>query len=240
MTKNDNLQARREELLTTLRDGIQSQLSEEHQNEISKLMDVLPDLSRPGCEDLIGAAEVAAKNLLLAPPNLSLATQIRSNLKARVRRFRNPIFGILRGGSPASVVILGLGALLYFGIPLSYIIGRRLLDVPIICGVESQLVTLVAGFGALGSIVSIMVRIHDFAGLKTVDSSVLFFTGFFKPVIGTSFALFVFALINSGIFPILIEHEKSQFFYIALSFVAGFSERFAQDIVRKTEEAVVK
>src|SRR5262249_14953529 len=113
MPEDNNLQARREMLLSSLRYGLQSQLSERHEKEIAKLIDVLADFDRPGCEDLIGAAEVAGKSLLLDPPNLSLASEIRSNLEARVKRFRNPLLGVMRGGSPPSLVIFGLGMLLY-------------------------------------------------------------------------------------------------------------------------------
>jgi hypothetical protein len=66
----------------------------------------------------------------------------------------------------------------------------------------------------------------------------LFLTGFFKPVVGISFALFVFAVISSGLLPVAVNPEKSRYFFAALSFVAGFSERFARDVVVKTEATV--
>jgi hypothetical protein len=66
----------------------------------------------------------------------------------------------------------------------------------------------------------------------------LFFTGFFKPVIGMSFALFVFTVISSGILPISVAEEKSRYFFAALGFVSGFSERFASDVASRTEKAI--
>lgn len=238
MSANETLGERRERLLSTLYEGLKPELSEEHQNEIAHLVAVLPDLDRPGFDDLIGPAELTAKALFLDPPNIQLASEIREDIERRIRRFRNPLFAMMRGGSPPSVVILGLGVLLYFVIPLLFVLGRRLLDVPQIFGVQTSLVVLVSIFGALGSIVSIMVRIQDFANLKTVDTVVLFFTGFFKPIIGTSFALFVFAVLSSGLLPLTVDAAKSHFFFAAISFVSGFSERFAQDIASKTEKAV--
>jgi len=107
-----------------------------------------------------------------------------------------------------------------------------------VLGLDSSLLILVGLAGALGSIVSIMVRIQDFGKAGDADQSVLFFTGFFKPVIGMSFALFVFAVLSAGILPITIEPEKSRYFFAALGFVSGFSERFASDVASRTEGVI--
>ncbi len=93
--------------------------------------------------------------------------------------------------------------------------------------------------GALGSIVSIMVRIQQFANTKLKDPSLLFWTGLFKPVIGSSFALFVFCAVNSGLIPLTTRFDpgkpETTYVFLAFSFVAGFSERFAKDVAAKTE-----
>jgi hypothetical protein len=99
--------------------------------------------------------------------------------------------------------------------------------------------TPVAIAGAVGSVVSIMIRIQDFESYKNSDPALLFFTGLFKPIIGTAFALFVYMTMNSGLIPITITTTNSQYFFMALGFVAGFSERFAKDIVTHTEEMIV-
>lgn len=234
----EGLSERRECLIQVLNEGMRPDLPEEHQDEMAELVNTLPDLDMPGCEELIGPAEIAAKALLLDPPNIKMASKITQYIKTQIRRYRNPMLAVMRGGSPSSLVILGLGFLLYVVIPLVIMYGRRLPDLKPAFGIETSLVALVAIFGAIGSIVSIMVRIHEFANLKGVDRSVLFFTGFFKPVIGTSFALFVFAVLSSGLLPLTIDTEKSHFFFAALSFIAGFSERFAQDIVSKAEKTI--
>ena len=104
---------------------------------------------------------------------------------------------------------------------------------------ESSLFVLVAIAGAVGSAVSIMVRIQDFMHLKNTDPSVLFFTGFFKPIIGTAFALFVFAILSSGLIPVTIDPAKARYFFAALAFVSGFSERFAKDVATRTEQTIV-
>ena len=49
-----------------------------------------------------------------------------------------------------------------------------------------------------------MFRIHDFdkLELEKAEPSVMFLTGFFKPIIGTSLALLVYATLMAGIIPI--------------------------------------
>jgi len=83
-----------------------------------------------------------------------------------------------------------------------------------------------------------MVRIQDFEKVKTGDPSIPFLTGVFKPIVGTCFALFVYAFLNSGLIPISSQPQSSAYFFMALSFVAGFSERFARDIASQAEKSV--
>ena len=54
--------------------------------------------------------------------------------------------------------------------------------------------------GALGSAVSVIVRANKFIEQGKEGQSDLFFTGFFRPIVGMSFAIFAVALIESGIF----------------------------------------
>jgi hypothetical protein len=213
-------------------------LDEELQRELAALLDLLPDLAEPPHSNFVPLVDVAAAALLCEKPNLLLARQIRENLSRRVRR-RSPLVQALKGGgTPPVRVILGLATLLYFALPILFLYGRRLLGQETIFGVDSSLVALVAVAGAVGSIVSIMVRIRDFGTLADPDPTVLFFTGFFKPVVGTAFALFIFTVLKAGILPVTIDPEKAVYFFAALAFVSGFSERFASDVATRTEDVV--
>lgn len=101
--------------------------------------------------------------------------------------------------------------------------------------IEPALIWVFVG-GALGGITSLLVRLHDFAVMAPwapeTDPKILFFTGLLKPVIGILFALFVWSAFNSGLLslnlPTAVQHTSH--FYCALSFIAGFSERFASDL----------
>jgi hypothetical protein len=101
-------------------------------------------------------------------------------------------------------------------------------------------VILVVSAGTLGSIVSILTRIREFRNENYRDSSLPIFVGLFKPIIGASFGVLMFALINSDLISISTlegnqRKEERAFFFYSLAFVVGFSERLANDIVSRTE-----
>ena len=108
-----------------------------------------------------------------------------------------------------------------------------------IFGIKSSELGMVAFAGAIGGIVSIMVRIKDFSDRQDVDKTVLFFTGLFKPFVGAAFALFVLTVLRSGIIPVTINVGAGNYFFLAVSFVSGFSERFAKDIEKTAESQIV-
>lgn len=224
-----------------IKEKLKPGLDKSLQTEIAKLLSLIPELAKPQHQQLIPLAEIAAVALLSETPNVILAKEIRENIHGHVHPAPfTTMFRMFRGSSsPPTRVILGLGALLYFALPfLTFFLRREFMPEKVL-GIDSSLLQLVAIGGALGSIVSIMVRIQDFALLKDADHSVLFFTGFFKPIIGSSFALFVFAILSSGLIPVTIDPAKATYFFAALAFVSGFSERFAKDVASKAEQVVV-
>jgi hypothetical protein len=84
--------------------------------------------------------------------------------------------------------------------------------------------------GALGAVVSVMARMS--AGKCVLDCEagehIIVRLGTFRPIIGAIFGLVVFSMLAGGVLPI---KQQNIFFYGALAFFAGFSERFAQDIL---------
>ena len=246
MTTQDNPQpstaedsaARIDDLLAETKRSLRPGLDDNVQEELAAILGLLPYLRRSDYSHLIGVAEIAILALLSDPPNLKLAQEARQRLSHQIRPLRNPFAAVLRGGTPPTRVILGLGTLLYLAIPMLLTFLPGFLDQKYIAGIESQYFLVVAFAGAIGSIVSIMVRIQDFSGLHDVDPAVLFFTGFFKPMVGASFALFVFSALKAGIIPVTVNEEAELYFFMAFSFVAGFSERFAKDIVKTTERRI--
>lgn len=110
--------------------------------------------------------------------------------------------------------------------------GIDTIDVPLILAVVSA--------GALGSFVSVIVRASDFIERQQHTHLDLFLVGFFRPVVGMAFAVFLMAALESGVVSGLLTTDSPKaaqkiYFFIAISFVAGFSERLVKDIMGKTE-----
>jgi hypothetical protein len=226
-----------EALTSLVKDKLKPDLDEPLQEEIAALLNLIPELDNSYQERFIPLVEIAALSLLSETPNITLAKRIREGIEQSVHR--SPLAAVVRGrGSPPTRVILGLGTLLYFFIPLLIILLGALTGNDIF-GIRSSPLTPVAIAGAVGSVVSIMIRIQDFESFRNSDPSLSFFTGFFKPIIGTAFALFVFMTLNSGLIPVTVRTTNSQCFFMALAFVSGFSERFAKDIATRAEETIV-
>ncbi len=209
------------------------------QQDLARLVNLLPLLEKVDDPVLYAQAQLIADCLLTDDPKVRLAQPTLKRLSERLRARTSPIPLAIRNGSPAIRVVLGLAVLLYFVLPLSMVVLPFLSRYDTLFGVKIETLGLVSFFGALGSIVSIMVRLHDLAKVKTPDSSILFFTGLFKPIVGTAFALFLFSVISSGLLPVVIQSDKAQFFFAAISFLAGFSERLVHDVVAKTESSIV-
>jgi hypothetical protein len=231
-----------EEIVLRIATNLPREINEEVQAELARVIVLLRYFRNAEYSYLVGLVEVAIAALLVEPPNLTLARGIREEVEREIRRSQNIFAAIGSARTPAVRVVLGFGVLLYFLLPLFmvYVVGpgrSRALPETLL-NMKTGLLLLVAIMGALGSVVSIMVRIQDFAQLRSADPAVLFFTGLFKPIIGTSFALFVFAVLKAALIPIKIDESVEQYFFMAISFISGFSERFASDIASTTERQI--
>jgi hypothetical protein len=127
---------------------------------------------------------------------------------------------------------------------IGFFLGAMMLAVPvtIIRAVELPedvrwLLILSILAGGIGSITSVMVRITRGQNLS-VDTrqgvGVTLLAGSFRPLVGAVFGVVFYLLVVSKFIPVEIAAEKEHF-YASLAFLAGFSERWAQDtIVRST------
>ncbi|MDJ0692756.1 MAG: hypothetical protein QNJ49_00655 [Mastigocoleus sp. MO_167.B18] len=103
-------------------------------------------------------------------------------------------------------------------------------------------ISFAVSMGALGSPVSVIVRANKFIDQSKEKHTDLFLTGFFRPIVGMSFAIFTVALIESGIFSGIFRASKTEnravYLYMAIAFVTGFSERLVEDVVLRTEDTL--
>jgi hypothetical protein len=103
--------------------------------------------------------------------------------------------------------------------------------------------------GAAGGIISVMARVHS-GKRAEVDSNqnraVILLAGCFRPIIGAVFGGALYVLISSGILPLAMptgivtptgsgagfnKTQKTSLYFTGLAFLAGFSERWAQDTI---------
>ncbi len=102
------------------------------------------------------------------------------------------------------------------------------------------LLILSAISGSSGSVMSILSRLNEYRTSEYDETLFPLFVGAFKPMIGAFMGMFLFAILNSQLLPILIPEklENKWFAVISLTFLIGFSERFANDLISKAENKV--
>ena len=216
-----------------LRGAAQRTLDASAQEEVAKLIRVWNDIAASNRDDLLPALDVAAACLDRDRPNVRTAQGIRADLQRRLGRW-----GFLRQNSPAANVVLGLMTMLYISVAVVPILAAFVDPRATIAGMPLDMLLLVVAAGALGSVISVMRRIRDFRGSTVASPLVLYLTGAFRPVIGVGFALFVYAVVNSKLIAFTPPAGGEPYFFAAVGFLAGFSEKLAPDLMEKAEDAL--
>lgn len=214
--------------------------SNEAKKEIAEITNVLLDPGIQARPEYVDALGLAVDVVTTSPSDVGLATAVRKAVTNQLNR-ANSIFRIrhMRELTPSVLSVLGLAGFLYVAVPITVLWVPKI-ETSSLMGIQSILLLMVAVAGGAGSAVSMLVRIQDFAQQKNFDPLAVFLTGFFKPVIGICFALFILFVIKSEIVPVKpTDKEKEIFLFLALGFVAGFSERFARDIISRTEDKII-
>lgn len=207
------------------------------QRELGHLVGLLPHVAASGDQLLINALDLTLSSLLGSNPNVVFARETRLNIAQRLGIYPSLWWALTSTSVPAVRVMTGLLVVVILAIPLLvttvFLLRAHFahLNEPTL---DIDDIILFGVFGAAGSVVSIMVRIDEFNRWPP-DPSILFFTGLFKPIIGFFFAIFVLLVLNSGIVQISVAEARQAYFFMAICFIAGFSERFARDIVAQTE-----
>lgn len=91
------------------------------------------------------------------------------------------------------------------------------------------------GAGAIGAWISVIQRMSsDSLQLDySAGPTQLLLLGMFRPVVGSVFGAALYFVVESDILPLSIQSEGRNdiFFFIAVGFIAGFQERWAQDML---------
>jgi hypothetical protein len=131
---------------------------------------------------------------------------------------------------------MGIGALVLVVIAL---LGRLALAS---ANVDRQAFFVALGGGALGALVSVIARVNDGTFALDYDVRPLYslFTGGLRPVVGALFGLALYAAVTSGllsVFKLPADHTERFYFVGVIAFLAGFSERWAQDTLTSVAPA---
>lgn len=226
------------------------EFSKEHQELLAKILNLLQDIDKLNDTSLISSAEIALISLL-KEKNYILAEKIYEELKWKVRLYNNPLLGLIMGSSPISIRIsFGLATFLFSCVLVLWILLGILQPVIELAATTSGLPSKDIGhglllfcwisfMGALGSGISILLRINELSSQKFSDPLLPFFNGFLKPITGMSLAIVTVAFLKAGFLPIEIKADKEIYFFTILAFVTGFSERFAKDILARAETVIL-
>jgi hypothetical protein len=188
---------------------------------------------------LMREAGAAIPALLSLKPELVFARTLR--IQAEIALLRHNGWFLRRlirwtGGSPVLTVGLGaLGAALIGAAPLLF--WREQLGIgPFLASIE-DLPTVATAVAAafLGGLVSVLTRLQAFSRLGDFDHIFLFANALFKPFLGAVFGLFAYVSIKGGILPLNQEVLLTPYHAWAIAFLAGFSERFMNDLVSRGE-----
>ncbi len=191
---------------------------------------------------LVREAGAAVAALLSAQPELVFARSLRVETENELLRHNGLVKRTLirlTDGSPLLTVCLGaFGALvLGFATHFTWYALQGVGAVKALIPFDPAQSSAVASAAFLGGLVSILSRLKSFSRLGDFDHVFLFANALFKPFIGVIFGLFAYALWLSGLLPLdqkLIADVTMHQLWV-VGFLAGFSERFTQDLISRGE-----
>lgn len=214
--------------------------------EIAKVAKIVTRLETKADETANADLALIIGALQAETPSLILARELRYAIKMRTGAFSNARttwFMRLTGGSPTAIIVTGLIASFVTWIVIGPVWlwlfesfeNRSLTYFPL-----NELTTAVIA-ALLGAMVSIMVRLRDLAEPDDFNPRMLLLSASFKPFIGVIIAIFAYAALKSGIISssFLTSASTDQMqngIYWVVSFICGFSERFAIGLVDNVEK----
>jgi hypothetical protein len=106
--------------------------------------------------------------------------------------------------------------------------------------VDALRLTLMAG--GIGAAISVMARTTraQFSQSLDIDAQagrlLIGVAGFFRPLIGAILGLAFYFIVNAGLIPIKVPNDSAtaMYFFASIAFLAGFTERLAQDALVQT------
>ena len=176
--------------------------------------------------------------LVGAKPELILARTVRYRAEMELRRYggwasRN--IARLSDDDPMVLVGVGVFLIMVIGITASLIVNWLMYGTPSLGWTADNGGGILPALQAalLGGSVSVLIRLRQFsfANIRDFDPFLLLCNGLFNPIVGMIFATVVYAMLVSGVISVGITPP---ILWMA-GFLAGFSERFTNDIIESAE-----
>jgi hypothetical protein len=193
---------------------------------------------------------LATDAILNKSPNMVFAQGILCNVEIEIMLHqRNVPAFIIRHtkASPIATINFGLFASFMVSIPIGVFLTLSSMIINSFF-IQDKAYTkeigtlLFVGFIALlGSMASVTMRLSNLSKPRNIDLMLLFWTAFSKPFIGAFFGCIIYAVLNTKFVngTILNESAFGDGFAVwaVIGFLSGFSERFATDLIARTEVA---
>jgi hypothetical protein len=112
--------------------------------------------------------------------------------------------------------------------------GVRQLPEGLITLVKPQLIPALIFFAGLGSVVSLLLRLSALDLVKEISRPILVISGLGRPFVASAFALVVYLVLDSHLVTLSLSTQDERT-YLVISFLCGFSERFAQDLLDRVQ-----
>jgi hypothetical protein len=107
--------------------------------------------------------------------------------------------------------------------------------------VDVGIVYLCVAAGAVGALVSVMYRLRP-GGSFSLDVEVgrplIRRLGLFRPFVGATFGLLVYAMLASGILLVEANADQKALYFAVAAFFAGFSERWVHVVIQDAEDRI--
>lgn len=224
---------------------IEKEIEPSLEKNLARLIHLLSDIEKSNNFLLLQKAEMAFVAMTKSKPNLELAELLIEDLEDRLSvNVKVGSFlwrSLFTLNSPLSIVLFGIFVTTILG-HIAVFLGYKLLnEMMISLNLQFPLILITVLSAGWGSVLSMATRLTN-AETKFYDVNdhrVLFLTGFFKPIIGVIFSLFISALVMSGFIPLNMNGGNDKYIFAIIGFLSGFSERFAKDIISKTEKSVL-
>jgi hypothetical protein len=124
------------------------------------------------------------------------------------------------------------------GIFAAALFGMMLFLVSGISGtIGTKLLLMIVVFAGIGSTTSVLTRLNTIDLTQETSRFLVFMSGCSKPIVATAFAVVIFFIVKLKVVGITIgtaSETDPDSLYVITSFLSGFSERFAADIISRT------